>query len=430
MKHKKPSIGLYKILFLLITIIFSFCLLGCGGNNKNASALSSIDSEQEGANSNQKEETSSQYQQETIEEPKEPIVRQALLSFTGDLMVHSYQYEESYDSATGTYEFDHNFEAVKKYFDKADYILGNLETVLGGDEIGAQDFPCFNTPDSFAVAAKNAGFDFFTTANNHCMDQGTDALCRTLDVLDSLGIKHVGTNRSQEERNKVEITEINGIKFVFLSYTYGTNGIPVKNEYNVNLLNESAVKNDITKAKSLNPDFIVVMPHMGTEYVTEPTEEQKKWVDLMFQCGADIIVASHPHVLEPMEVREITEPDGTTRKGYVMYSMGNFISSQTTPPRNASIILNISVEKIDDNPAEITKVSFIPIWTQFRNGSNVNDFVVRSVYDVLTDSEKEAKYRAKDLARVNDIHYETTSLLLNRDVPIEEIQEEYTFYER
>lgn len=65
----------------------------------------------------------------------------------------------------------------------------------------------------------------------------------------------------------------------------------------------------------------------------------------------------------------------------------------------------IAVEKIDDNPAEITKVSFIPIWTQFRNGSNVNDFVVRSVYDVLTDSEKESKYRAKDLARVNDIHY-------------------------
>lgn len=95
------------------------------------------------------------------------------------------------------------------------------------------------------------------------MDQGTDALCRTLDVLDSLGIKHVGTNHSQEERDKVEITEINGIKFVFLSYTYGTNGIPVKNEYNVNMLDETSIKNDITKAKSLNPDFIVVMATHG-----------------------------------------------------------------------------------------------------------------------------------------------------------------------
>lgn len=425
MKHKKPSTGLYKILFLLIAVVFSFCLLGCSSSDKNTSSSTENSSEISSISSENEEK-----EQETVEEPKEPVVRQALLSFTGDLMVHSYQYEESYDSATGTYEFDHNFQAVKKYFDKADYVVGNLETVLGGDEIGPQDFPCFNTPDSFAVAAKNAGFDFFTTANNHCMDQGTDALCRTLDVLDSLGIKHFGTNRSQQEWDNIEITEINGIKFVFLSYTYGTNGIPVKNEYNVNLLDETSVKNDITKAKSLNPDFIVVMPHMGTEYVTEPTDEQKKWVDFLFQCGADIIVASHPHVLEPMEVREITDADGTTRKGYVMYSMGNFISSQTTPPRNASIILNITVEKIDDNPAEITKVSFIPIWTQFRNGSNVNDFVVRSVYDVLTDSEKESKYRAKDLARVNDIHYETTSLLLNRDVPIEEIQEEYTFYER
>ena len=171
------------------------------------------------------------------------------------------------------------------------------------------------------------------------------------------------------------------------------------------------------------------MPHWGNEYETHQNEEQEKWADLMFAEGADIIVASHPHVLQPMEMRTITDSDGTKRQGYVMYSMGNFISSQTTVPRNASIILNIAVKKVDDKKAQITKVSFIPIWTQFRNGNNVNDFVVRSVYDVLTDPDRTAKYRAKDLNRVNDIHYETTSLLLNEDIPIENIQEEYTFYE-
>lgn len=419
MRHRRQSTELFNLIFVLLIVIFAFS--GCSSNNADnpsetvSGSVSVIEKTEEIA--------------EEVEEIHEPVIKTALIDFTGDLMVHSYQYEESYDPSTGAYEFDHNFQAVKKYFSSADYTVGNLETVLGGDEIGAQDYPCFNTPDSFAQAAKDAGFDFFTTANNHCADQGTDALIRTLDVLDSIGIKHTGTNRSQEEKDKIEITDINGIKFVFLSYTYGTNGMKYRNDYNVNMLTEENIKTDIAKAKKLNPDFIVVMPHWGNEYETHQSEEQEKWADLMFAEGADIIVASHPHVLQPMEMRTITDSDGTKRQGYVMYSMGNFISSQTTVPRNASIILNIAVKKVDDQKAQITKVSFIPIWTQFRNGNNVNDFVVRSVYDVLTDPDRTAKYRAKDLNRVNDIHYETTSLLLNKDIPIENIQEEYTFYE-
>ena len=419
MKHRKQNTGLFKIIFILM---LTFLLAACGKENTEQVFSEDVPTVV-------KTETTTASFELEIQEP-EPVIHTALVNFTGDLMCHSYQYEESYNSETGEYEFDHNFAAVKKYFDSADYTVGNLETVLGGEEIGARDYPCFNTPDSFASAAKDAGFDFFTTANNHCVDQGTSSLIRTLDVLDSLGIKHTGTSRSQEECDNIEITEINGIKFVFLSYTYGTNGMPFENDYNVNLMEEEAIVSDIKKAKSLEPDFVVVMPHMGNEYELYANTHQKNWADLMFNAGADIIVASHPHVLQPMEMRTITNEDGSTRQGYIMYSMGNFISSQTTPPRNASIILNMSFKKIDDNPAEITKVSFVPIWTQFRNGSNVNDFVVRSVFDVLTDPDKETKYRSKDLSRVNDIHYETTSHLLNTDIPLEEIQDEYIFYQK
>ena len=420
MRLKKRNIALFKkshfnIIFILL-IALILCLTGCSGEAKgNEGGIS-----------------------ETGRANKEifnkilpiPNVYTAKLNFTGDLMVHSYQYNESYDSSTGSYEFDHNFEAVKKYFDSANYTVGNLETVLGGDDIGPQDYPCFNTPDSFAEAAQRAGFDLFTTANNHCCDQGTAALIRTLDILDSLNIAHVGTSRSQEERDKIVVKDINGITFAFLSYTYGTNGMPYENEYNVNLLNEQDIVSDIQKAKALNPDFIVVMPHWGTEYQTQPNQNQRDIADIIFNAGADIIIGSHPHVLQPMEIREIQNSDGTTRECFIIYSMGNFISSQTTPPRNASIILNMDFKKVEGQKAEITKVSFVPIWTQFRNGNNVNDFVVRSVYDVLTDPEKETKYRAKDLSRVNDIHYETTSLLLNKNIALEDIQDEYTFYER
>jgi len=408
MRLKEQNTKHYNI-FIILLIIASFILTSCGTKSQQNYYKHNI--------------TTTPKRTVEIKKP-EPEKIEAVINFTGDLMVHSYQYNESYNTQTKEYEFDHNFEAIKKYFESADYTIGNLETVLGGEGIGAQDYPRFNTPDSFALAAKNAGFSFFTTANNHCVDQGTDALCRTLDVLDSLGIKHTGTSRSQEEYEKIEITDIKGIKFVFLSYTYGTNGIPFKNSYNVNILDEEKVVNDIKKAKELKPDFIIVMPHMGTEYQTQPNDSQKNWADIMFNAGADIIVASHPHVLQPMEMREITLSDGSIKTGYIMYSMGNFISSQTTPPRNASIILNIHFVKTNKT-AQISKISFIPIWTQFRNLSNTNNFVVRSIYDVLKEPEK---YRKKDLSRVKDIHFETTSLLLNKNIPIEDIQEEYTFY--
>lgn len=115
---------------------------------------------------------------------------------------------------------------------------------------------------------------------------------------------------------------------------------------------------------------------------------------------------------------------------FVIYSLGNFISSQTTVPRDTSIILNIDIQKTEGEKAEITEISFIPVWTQFRNADNVNRFAVRSVYDMVTLSqeEKDKVLRPKDQKRLNDIHYETTKLLLERDIPIEEIQDKYIFF--
>ncbi|MCI2001106.1 MAG: CapA family protein [Clostridia bacterium] len=420
MNPKRKNTERFKILLLLIPLIFLFTSCGQSQSISSSSELSS--SYISSAESSSKIEP----------EPTPPVVHTASLAVIGDMMVHSYQYNESYDSKTGTYEFDHNFAAVKKYLQAADYCIGNLETVLGGEDIGISDYPNFNTPDSFAEAAKRGGVNFVTTANNHCADRGTDSLLRTLDELDKVGIDHTGTYRSQAERDNIFIKDINGIKFAFLSYTYGTNGMPYANSYNVNILSDGLVKSDIKRAKEENPDFIVVLPHMGVEYQTQPNAEQKRIVDMMFKAGADIILASHPHVLQPMEVRDIADDDGNTRKGFVIYSLGNFISSQTTPPRNASIILNIDTQKVGDKKAEITKISFIPIWTQFRNGKNQNDFVVRSVYDVLSlpESEQKENFRAKDLQRLRDIHYETTSLLLNKNIPIKYIQNEYVFYQK
>ena len=131
MRHRRQSTELFNLIFVLLIVIFAFS--GCSSNNAEnpsetvSGSVSVIEKTEEIA--------------EEVEEIHEPVIKTALIDFTGDLMVHSYQYEESYDPSTGAYEFDHNFQAVKKYFSSADYTVGNLETVLGGDEIGAQDYP-------------------------------------------------------------------------------------------------------------------------------------------------------------------------------------------------------------------------------------------------------------------------------------------------
>ncbi|MFV0314646.1 MAG: CapA family protein, partial [Anaerotignum sp.] len=270
-------------------------------------------------------------------------------------------------------------------------------------------------------------FDVLTTANNHSMDTGKDGLLRTLDKLDAYGIDHMGTYRSQQERDEILVKEVNGMKIAFLSFTYGTNGIPVPDDYLVNIIDEEQMTTDIKKAREL-ADLVVVMPHMGNEYETYPSEIFKEWADLMFISGADIVLASHPHVLQPMEYRQVDHGDGV-HDGFIIYSLGNFISSQTTPPRNASIVLHLTLEQVGDEPVNVKEVSFVPIWTQFRNAQDENHFVVRSVYEMLTleQSDKDNLIRKKDQKRLEEIHEETASFLLNKDIPLSEIQEEYIF---
>lgn len=400
-----------KWFLILLCTFMTIGLCGCGDDMADAEVIETV---------------------EVVEETKEPETYSARISAIGDIMVHSWQYNEAYNKETGEYDFYHNFTDVKKYFAEADYVVGNLETVFAGEDVGISDFPLFNTPDSFLDALKDSGVDLVTTANNHCLDKHGSGLLRTIEKLDEKGFDHIGTYKSAEDRERIFIKDINGIKVAFLSYTYGTNGLPVPEEYMVNLLDESLIVNDIHRAKAMNPDVIVVMPHMGNEYETYTRDVFKEWIDIMLEAGADIIFASHPHVLQPMEIKTVVDDDGSERECFVIYSLGNFISSQTTPPRNASIILNLDISKTEGERFVIDEVSFTPIWTQFRNASDVDDFCVRSVYEMLTLPENEIfnVIRRKDYGRLKDIHYEVTEMYLDYDVPIEEIQDTYTFYKK
>ena len=364
----------------------------------------------------------------------EIITTTATISAVGDLMVHTWQMNDAYDKETGEYDFSNDFEMITKYLEPSDFRIGNLETVFGGKEIGYSDFPMFNTPDSFGQAIADAGFDLLTTANNHSLDKKEAGLLRTLDILDQLGIDHVGTYRSREERDNFVIKDINGINVAFLSYTYGTNGLPVPNgkDYLINLMNRDLIRSDLEAVKALNPDVIVVMPHMGNEYELKPKQVFIDWIDHMVECGADIVLASHPHVLQPMEIREHVDENGESRKVFVAYSLGNFISSQRTVPRDAGIIINFTLSKTGDEKCEIEKVEFIPTWVQFTNQSGQDYVRVLGVADALKQYENgvENQLRPKDITRLKAVHKFTTDIYIPGGVPDEEMQEIYTFYSR
>ncbi|MCL1946563.1 MAG: CapA family protein [Chitinivibrionia bacterium] len=351
------------------------------------------------------------------------------MAFTGDLMVHDKQIDYAYNAKKDNYDFAHSFQHVLPYLSKPDYTVGNLEVTLAGKAMVYTGYPNFNAPDEFGIAIKNAGFDLLTTANNHSYDKLEIGFLRTIDMLDSLGIDHVGTYKTQEERDSIFIKEINGITFAFLSYTYGTNEIKPAKSYHVNMLDTALIAQDIRKAKSLNPDFIIILPHMGDEYELAPNDSHKEIIMSMFNAGADIVISSHPHVLQPMEFLNITLPNGETKECFVAYSMGNFVSSQRTVPRDAGIILNIIFEKKEGKKAAIKKVSYIPTWVKFLDTAGKLDIRVFSVYDALKtyESNNPYKFRLQDRERLKDVHKDAAKMFQEKEIPLENIKNEYEF---
>lgn len=287
------------------------------------------------------------------------------LTAIGDIMCHNSQYIDAYNPSKNTYDFSYVFEDIKEYISSADIAIGNLETTFAGSRKGYSNYPRFNTPEELATNLKDIGIDILSTANNHCMDTNYEGLVSTLNYLDAAGLSHIGTNRTPEEQNTVIIKESNHIKIAFLSFTYGTNGIaiPADKNYCVNLIDEDFMLNQINNAKKHHPDLICVSMHWGTEYQTHPNATQENLTNFLFANGVDIILGSHPHVLQPMEKRSVVLENGLVKECFVIYSFGNFMSAQTKENTRSSIILNIDIVKDGySGKTTIQNVSYIPIY--------------------------------------------------------------------
>lgn len=315
---------------------------------------------------------------EPTPEPKGPTFTQATLAYAGDLVCHMGINEEAWNGTE--YNFVPIMEGAAPYIAAADYAFCCLETTFpeDGDVAG---YPTFHSPRALAADLKSVGFDLMEMASNHSLDARQEGLIETLNVLDSVGLEHVGTYRTQAERDAnhgVVVQEINGISIAFLSYTYGTNGFPVTGfEYAVNIffrdymeidaaeIDELALAQldeDLAYARSLNTDLIVAFMHWGLEYHTEPVDYQLEVADHLFQQGVDLILGGHPHVPEPMEVRHVTDLEGNERTGYLCYCMGNFLSCMNDRYTNLTGVTTLELEKNETTGETYLKnVSYVPL---------------------------------------------------------------------
>ena len=304
------------------------------------------------------------------------------LSVIGDIMCHNTQYNDAFEN--GIYDFSYVFDDIREELSEADFTVGNLETTFAGSQRGYSSYPQFNSPESLALAIKDAGIDLVSTANNHSLDTGYNGIEKTIDFLDQAQILHTGTYKSQESQNQTTIVEIKGVKVAFLSFTYGTNGIPVPTgkEYCINLIDDNFIIDKLNLAKLENPDIICVFMHWGEEYQLSPNSEQIRLANLLFDNGVNIILGSHPHVLQKME---------KTDKGFVIYSLGNFVSGQVKENTRDSIILNLSIIKKGSGEVEVSSAKYIPIYT-YKSGASKKQYKVLNIKKALNFFDSGNKY--------------------------------------
>ena len=264
------------------------------------------------------------------------------LYFAGDMMQHKAQLNAALQP-DGTYNYSGCFTQVTPEIEAADIAICNFETTLGGAPYSG--YPQFCSPDAYAQAIRDAGFDIFLTANNHCMDRRNQGLIRTLDVLDSLGVAHIGTYRNQAERDSLYpyIIEHGTMRIALLNYTYDTNGIPVAKPCIVNYIDTTVIKQDLARARQLKADCIIACMHWGTEYMTEPDSQQRKLEDWLYAHGVDHIIGGHPHVVQP--VRTLPDYRGRPIRHLTVWSLGNYISNMSAPNTYNGLAVTLYLKK-------------------------------------------------------------------------------------
>lgn len=272
--------------------------------------------------------------------------------------------------------YDILFERISKDLQAADITFANLETPV--DHAAAvSGYPKFNALPGLLKAVKRAGIDVLSVANNHVMDAGVGGLKRTLGNIETAGLVFVGAGRTKAEAKEIKYVTARGMRVAFLAYTYDANqrlpgkkaGAPGVNVLRMDSAQDLSQAAERVREARKSADVVVVSLHWGDEYSTSPTAWQRQVAAGLVEAGADVILGHHPHVLQPIE----TCAAKGGRRGIVVYSLGNFLSSQNAgiayDDRNSSralrgdgIVLSIVIGR-EGGRAAVQRAEFLPIWT-------------------------------------------------------------------
>jgi poly-gamma-glutamate capsule biosynthesis protein CapA/YwtB (metallophosphatase superfamily) len=336
------------------------------------------------------------------------------LLFIGDIMGHDTQIKSAENGETGTWDYNDVFMYIKPLISDADIAIANFEVTLAGPPY--KGYPQFSSPAALADACRNAGIDYLVTANNHAADRGKNGITGTINRLDSLGIPHTGTFLNKTARDSLYPLIINkrGFNIALLNYTYGTNGIKVQEPVIVNMFDRTLIAGDIEKAKNKKADFIILFLHWGIEYDTIPSEIQIEMAGYFFSCGADLIIGSHPHVLQKMI---LFRADTAYNNKAVIYSLGNFVSNQRKPGTDGGSMVKIDLEKKNAS-VSISNAGYYLTWVY----TPVDNF--RQRFFILPCSEFENRpgffQEQKDYLQMKRFLYHSRSFLYKQNINVKE----------
>jgi len=290
------------------------------------------------------------------------------ISFMGDVMQHGPQIKGAYNPVDDNYNYFPCFQYIAPSIREADIAIANLELTLAGKPFSG--YPTFSAPDELAMALKKSGIDVLVTANNHSLDRRKKGLERTIHMLDSFNIPHTGTfiNREDRDLNYPLIIKKKGVVIALMNYTFGTNGIPVTEPNIVNLIDTTQIKADLQRADELHADIKIVFTHWGLEYQSLPNREQKLVARFCRDHGADMIIGSHPHVLQPIEY---------TNDFLVVYSLGNFVSNQRDRYKDGGMIFTVDVmADTSAHSCKIKNAGYQLTWVYKRPAGNVSEYFI------------------------------------------------------
>ena len=285
---------------------------------------------------------------EVKDDEKSPKVYEVKMIMVGDALIHDRLYN-TVRNEDGSYDFKPTIQYIKPIITKYDLKYYNQETILGGAELGYSSYPQFNSPNEVGDAFLDAGFNLVSLATNHTMDKGERGVLNSVNYWKSKkNVVYSGQWSSWDERNEVHVYDINGISYAFFSYTTWTNGLETPNgkEYLNNVYSDEKAANDISKIRDL-VDVVIVAMHWGTEYSLDVSSSQQYIANYLAGLGVDLIIGSHPHVVEPVEYIN-------NGKTFVIYSLGNFLSAQYGIDRLTGLMVEVTIKKVVDVDGTIT----------------------------------------------------------------------------